>query len=120
MLVETGKDTGKFTASGRIFGTSTTVGASNLRGNVLIGSSTGNTSSPASESEYTGRLITLGTSTGNGSVTCSLRILEANASGLLGLYESTEFATTTSSTARPALGFTTGNSFHLKVRVRLL
>ncbi|MFN3532521.1 MAG: hypothetical protein ACK41Q_08450, partial [Candidatus Brocadia sp.] len=107
MLVETGNNTGVFTASGKVFGSSTAT----VNGNILIGSSTGNTSVPVNESEYTGGLITLGISTGNGSVTCSFRILEANASGLLGLYECTEFGTTTGSTARPALGFTTGNSF---------
>lgn len=71
MLVETGPNTGVFSATGKVFGTSTTVSASDLKGNVTVGTSA-----------YSGAVITLGTST----PLVEFRIIETNASGGIGLY----------------------------------
>jgi len=76
MLVETGQNTGVFTANGKVFGTSTTVGASDLKGNVLVGSS--------STAVYTGGEITLGTLT-TGAARVTFKIVEVNSSGSIGL-----------------------------------
>nr|CAJ72259.1 protein with unknown function [Candidatus Kuenenia stuttgartiensis] len=73
MLVETGNNTGVFTASGYVYGTTTTVAASDLVGNLKVGSS--------SESYYQGQDITLGA----GTVSCTFRIVEANANGGIAL-----------------------------------
>lgn len=97
MLVETGNNTGIFVASGKVFGTSTSVSSSDLKGNVLVGSS--------STSAYTGSNITLGNTTNGPSVT--FKIIEANASGRIGLYES---GTTTTGPVHPVLGFVSPSS----------
>ena len=77
MLVETGNNTGVFSAIGKVFG-SNTVTSSSQQGNLLISSQT----TPA----YAGQDITLGKAVAN-SVGCTFRIIEANASGRIGLYE---------------------------------
>ncbi len=92
MLVETGNNTGIFIASGKVFGTSTTVSSSDLKGNVLVGSS--------SPSTYTGTSITLGHTTTGPAVT--FKIIEVNASGRIGLYEA---GTATTGPVQPVLGF---------------
>ena len=73
MLVETGNNTGVFTASGKVFG-STTV---SVNGNITVGSS----STPV----YTGGNITLGNTTTGPGVT--FKILEVTGSGRLALIE---------------------------------
>ncbi|MCF6148873.1 MAG: hypothetical protein E3K37_09455 [Candidatus Kuenenia sp.] len=75
MLIETGNNTGIFAASGKVFGTSTTVNSSDLKTNVLAGSS--------STSSYTGDEVTLGDLVNGPGVT--FQIIEVNASGSLGL-----------------------------------
>ena len=104
MLVETGNNTGVFAASGKVFG-STTVTSSSLKGNLLISSQT----PPA----YAGQDISLGKSNVN-SVGCTFRIIEANASGRIGLYEAkgtTILANNNVVGLLPVLGFTTGSDF---------
>ncbi len=106
MLVETGNNTGVFTANGKVFGTSTTVGSSDLKGNVVVGSS--------STAVYTGGDITLGTTT-LGAVGCTFKIIETNASsGRIGLYEASTAGTATGNSPVPVLGFTTGSNFSSK------
>lgn len=78
MLVETGNNTGVFTANGKVFGTSTTVGATDLKGNILVGTS----STPA----YSGGAITLGSSTGG--PLCTFRVLEITSTGSIALVQS--------------------------------
>ncbi|MBI2471657.1 MAG: carboxypeptidase regulatory-like domain-containing protein [Planctomycetes bacterium] len=91
MLVETGNDTGVFSASGKVFGTSTSVTTSDLKGNLLVGTGT----TPV----YTGQDITLGNATSGPSVT--FKILEVTGSGRIGLVE---LGTTTSgANIEPAL-----------------
>ncbi len=96
MLVETANDSGVFTASGKVFGSTT---ATIVNGNVLVGSS----STPV----YTGQDITLGNLTAGPGV--RFKIIEVSASGQLSLYE----AGTTTSPAQPVLGFVApaGGSF---------
>ncbi len=94
MLVETGNNTGVFTANGKVFSTTTTVTSSDMKGNVsIVGSST--------NAVYTGGTLTVGLAT-NGPL-CEFRIIEANASGKIGLFEAG--STTTGSAVLPALGF---------------
>ncbi|HHT9113206.1 MAG: carboxypeptidase regulatory-like domain-containing protein [Planctomycetes bacterium] len=91
MLVETGNNTGVFSASGKVFGTSTTVASTDLVGNLNVG--TGST--PV----YTGGDITLGSlATGPG---VTFKILEVTGSGRLALVEIG--TTTTGATAQQAL-----------------
>lgn len=85
MLVETGNNTGIFVASGKVFGSST---PSSSRGNLLVDSS-----------PYVGANVTLGS---GGSNITTFKIIEANASGKLGLY----FADTNF----PVLGFVSPSS----------
>ena len=104
MLVETGNNTGVFSAIGKVFG-SNTVTSSSQQGNLLISSQ----ATPA----YAGQDITLGKVVAN-SVGCTFRIIEANASGRIGLYEAK--GTTVKPNGDvvgllPALGFTTGSDF---------
>jgi len=104
MLVETDNNTGVFTASGKVFG-SATVTSSSLKGNLLVGSQT--------ISAYFGQDIELGKAVPN-SVGCKFKIIEANASGRIGLYEAK--GTTLGPGGKivgllPVLGFTTGNDF---------
>ena len=73
MLVETGVNAGTFVATGKVYGTTTTVSPSDLKGNVLVGSS--------SATAYGGESITLGDLVNGPSVT--FRIIEANASIML-------------------------------------
>ena len=107
MLVETGNNTGVFAASGKVFG-SNTVTSSSLKGNLLISSQT----PPA----YAGQDITLGKPIAN-SVGCTFRIIEANASGRIGLYEAKGTTIAGGGGAPqvvgllPVLGFTTGSDF---------
>ncbi len=79
MLVETGNNTGVFTANGKVFGTSTTVGATDLKGNILVGTNTGSTA-------YSGGAITLGSSTGG--PLCTFRILEITSTGSIAQVQS--------------------------------
>ena len=76
MLVETGNNTGVFTANGAVFG-STTVASSSEKGNVTVGSS--------SAAVYTGGDITLGNLTTGPGV--KFQIIETTASGRLGIIE---------------------------------
>ncbi|MDO8094963.1 MAG: Ig-like domain-containing protein, partial [Candidatus Brocadiales bacterium] len=104
MMVETGNNTGVFTASGKVFG-STTVTSSSLKGNLLVGSQT--------TSAYAGQEITLGKIAAN-SVGCTFKIIEANASGRIGLYEAKGTTLNNQNVAvglLPVLGFTTGSDF---------
>ena len=87
ILVETGNDTGVFTASGKVFGSTT---ATIVNGNVLVGSS----STPV----YTGGNITLGNLTLGPGVT--FKILELTGSGRLALVE---IGTSTTGTGEQAL-----------------
>lgn len=107
MLVETGNNTGVFAASGKVFG-SDTVTSSSLKGNLLVGSQ--------ELSAYAGQNITLGKPVAN-SVGCTFKIIEANASGRIGLYEA-KGTTRIGGVGHPrivgllpVLGFTTGNDF---------
>ena len=104
MMIETGNNTGVFTASGKVFG-STTVTSSSLKGNLLVGSQT--------TSAYAGQDITLGKTTGNNAVGCIFRIIEANASGRIGLYEAKGTTIDSGNVVGllPVLGFTTGSDF---------
>ncbi len=79
MLVETGNNTGVFTANGMVFG-STTPSSNSETGNVQVGSTT-STSQPV----YAGGSITLGDSGNGPSVT--FKILEVTSTGRLGLIE---------------------------------
>jgi len=74
MLVETGNNTGVFTANGKVFGSATVSSGSEI-GNVLVGSST----TPV----YTGGNITLGNTT-NGPAAV-FKIIEANSTGCIAL-----------------------------------
>ena len=94
MLVETGNNTGVFTANGKVFGTTTTVGSSDLKGNILVGSST--------TAVYTGGNITLGDLTNGPGI--RFQIIEVNASGRIALYEA---GSGTSGPVQPVLGFVT-------------
>ena len=104
MLVETGNNTGVFSAIGKVFG-SNTVTSSSQQGNLLIGSQT--------TSAYAGQDITLGKTTGNNAVGCIFRIIEANASGRIGLYEAKGTTIDSGNVVGllPVLGFTTGSDF---------
>ncbi|KKP92356.1 MAG: UDP-N-acetylmuramyl pentapeptide phosphotransferase/UDP-N-acetylglucosamine-1-phosphate transferase [Parcubacteria group bacterium GW2011_GWA2_36_10] len=79
MLVESGNDTGVFTANGKVFG-STTVASTSVVGNILVGSTTS-----ANQPVYTGDSITLGDITNGPGVT--FKILEVTGSGKLGLID---------------------------------
>ena len=87
ILVETGNDTGVFTASGKVFGSTT---ATIVNGNVLVGSS----STPV----YTGGNITLGNLTSGPGVV--FKIIELTGSGRLALVE---IGTSTTGTGEQAL-----------------
>lgn len=79
MLVETGNATGVFTANGKVFGTSTTVGASDLKGNILVGTS--------STSAYSGGEIRLGFNTGANPLVV-FKVLEISSTGSIALIQS--------------------------------
>jgi len=100
MLTETGNNTGVFSASGKVFGTSTTVASSDLKGNLrVVGSSTSGV--------YTGDDITLGDTAGGPSVT--FKIIEVNGSGRLGLFRATGTNTSTNF-GTASLGFVSPSS----------
>jgi len=86
MLLETGNNTGVFTASGKVFGSTT----ASVNGNITVGS--------ASTSVYTGGNITLGNTTTGPGVT--FKILEVTSSGRLALVE---IGTSTTGTGEQAL-----------------
>ena len=107
MLVETDNNTGVFSAIGKVFGANT-VTSSSQQGNLLVGSQT----TPA----YAGQDITFGKPSNPNSVGCIFRIIEANASGRIGLYEAKGTTGTGASNdpivgLLPVLGFTTGSDF---------
>jgi len=95
VLVETGQNTGIFTAQGKVYGSATAAG----QGNLTVGSTDG----------YSGSVITLGSSTSSPYV--QFKIIETNASsGRLGLfYPGTVSSSASAGTA--TLGFTTGSDF---------
>ena len=77
VLVETGNNTGVFTANGKVFGTTTAIVASNLKGNITIGTTT--------TAPYTGYDITLGTLTTTTTAGVTFKIIEVNGNGSIGL-----------------------------------
>jgi len=80
MLVETGNNTGVFTANGKVFGTSTTVGTSDLKGNILVGTST--------TSAYSGGQIRLGFNDGATGPLAVFRVVEISSTGSIALVQS--------------------------------
>ncbi len=103
MLVETGLNTGTFIATGNVYGTTAAV----RNGNVNIQGWPHNDTNAYGTTSYAGQSLILGTSTAVGLSTrayVKFRVIEASASGRLGLYD---FGTSTGVTHYNALGFIT-------------